>query len=138
MFFFSSRRRHTRCALLTGVQTCALPISCLRDCGGHRALLIRPSEEVDRSERRRSAGLDLDQEVCALVLDGLEGSDRTTELLPDLGIVDGHLEGTGCAPDLLARERCSDEIADMPENLRDVSTDAEARHRGEAESGEGP
>src|SRR3546814_3171355 len=28
-FFFSSRRRHTRCALVTGVQTCALPI--LRD-----------------------------------------------------------------------------------------------------------
>src|SRR3546814_10093575 len=30
-FFFSSRRRHTRCALVTGVQTCALPI-----CGGVR------------------------------------------------------------------------------------------------------
>src|SRR3546814_4130365 len=27
IFFFSSRRRHTRCALVTGVQTCALPIS---------------------------------------------------------------------------------------------------------------
>src|SRR3546814_14407099 len=30
MFFFSSRRRHTRCALVTGVQTCALPISTQR------------------------------------------------------------------------------------------------------------
>src|SRR3546814_2011477 len=29
VFFFSSRRRHTRCALVTGVQTCALPISLL-------------------------------------------------------------------------------------------------------------
>src|SRR3546814_2636584 len=28
-FFFSSRRRHTRCALVTGVQTCALPICSL-------------------------------------------------------------------------------------------------------------
>src|SRR3546814_1850572 len=27
VFFFSSRRRHTRCALVTGVQTCALPIT---------------------------------------------------------------------------------------------------------------
>src|SRR3546814_10401186 len=27
MFFLSSRRLHTRCALVTGVQTCALPIS---------------------------------------------------------------------------------------------------------------
>src|SRR3546814_7821513 len=26
IFFFSSRRRHTICALVTGVQTCALPI----------------------------------------------------------------------------------------------------------------
>src|SRR3546814_7902373 len=31
VFFFSSRRRHTRCALVTGVQTCALPI-----CKGER------------------------------------------------------------------------------------------------------
>src|SRR3546814_1652864 len=42
IFFFSSRRRHTSCALVTGVQTCALPIwgevadqaddaACLRD-----------------------------------------------------------------------------------------------------------
>src|SRR3546814_7812916 len=27
VFFFASRRRHTRCAVVTGVQTCALPIS---------------------------------------------------------------------------------------------------------------
>src|SRR3546814_1192926 len=33
-FFFSSRRRHTRCALVTGVQTCALPIC------PHQALLV--------------------------------------------------------------------------------------------------
>src|SRR3546814_8555030 len=31
VFFFSSRRRHTICALVTGVQTCALPISNLVD-----------------------------------------------------------------------------------------------------------
>src|SRR3546814_4254719 len=28
LFFFSSKRPHTICALVTGVQTCALPISC--------------------------------------------------------------------------------------------------------------
>src|SRR3546814_132186 len=32
--FFSSRRRHTRCALVTGVQTCALPISITSTVGG--------------------------------------------------------------------------------------------------------
>src|SRR3546814_6720541 len=31
LFFFSSRRRHTRCALVTGVQTCALPIFAAQD-----------------------------------------------------------------------------------------------------------
>src|SRR3546814_13890743 len=40
-FFFSSRRRHTRCALVTGVQTCALPIQKGREGGeaGHEGLL---------------------------------------------------------------------------------------------------
>src|SRR3546814_8623504 len=33
-FFFSSRRRHTRCALVTGVQTCALPIFMCNQLGG--------------------------------------------------------------------------------------------------------
>src|SRR3546814_1422345 len=35
MFFFSSRRRHTRCALVTGVQTCALPIWIIQAMVGH-------------------------------------------------------------------------------------------------------
>src|SRR3546814_6278131 len=38
-FFFSSRRRHTRCALVTGVQTCALPI-CLPQQGGHNVRIF--------------------------------------------------------------------------------------------------
>src|SRR3546814_9218724 len=33
LFFFSSRRRHTSCALVTGVQTCALPIWSRKDRG---------------------------------------------------------------------------------------------------------
>src|SRR3546814_3261701 len=34
IYFYSSRRRHTRCALVTGVQTCALPIfHKRRQCG---------------------------------------------------------------------------------------------------------
>src|SRR3546814_7170998 len=36
-FFFSSRRRHTSCALVTGVQTCALPISGTAVTAGGRA-----------------------------------------------------------------------------------------------------
>src|SRR3546814_2669143 len=39
-FFFSSRRRHTRCALVTGVQTCALPILLETGAGKHEADLL--------------------------------------------------------------------------------------------------
>src|SRR3546814_3241835 len=37
LFFFSSRRRHTRCALVTGVQTCALPICFDYGEGGYQS-----------------------------------------------------------------------------------------------------
>src|SRR3546814_2019344 len=48
-FFFSSRRRHTRCALVTGVQTCALPIFRLMEAGqdlehGRLAAAGRPDQ----------------------------------------------------------------------------------------------
>src|SRR3546814_6047456 len=72
-FFFSSRRRHTRCALVTGVQTCALPISSARRVprGGRGDVAGRPDRTAgcrtgdptvggvariphgDRSEERR-------------------------------------------------------------------------------------
>src|SRR3546814_1878104 len=53
IFFFSSRRRHTRCALVTGVQTCALPIS-------------------GRSDRRRSG-----KTLRRLPMDGRQAAERT-------------------------------------------------------------
>src|SRR3546814_10578226 len=40
LFFFSSRRRHTRCALVTGVQMCALPIYASPNATPRRAVLI--------------------------------------------------------------------------------------------------
>src|SRR3546814_2340382 len=42
LFFLSSRRRHTRCALVTGVQTCALPIyvKTVTMLGGHAMTAI--------------------------------------------------------------------------------------------------
>src|SRR3546814_13793220 len=42
-FFFSSRRRHTRCALVTGVQTCALPICAGRSPGSRVFARCTPS-----------------------------------------------------------------------------------------------
>src|SRR3546814_6190625 len=40
LFFFSSRRLHTRCALVTGVQTCALPI-CLSRSGRENGFVVQ-------------------------------------------------------------------------------------------------
>src|SRR3546814_7381523 len=47
LFFFSSRRRHTICALVTGVQTCALPIS------------LETGSPWDLSTDPRYAGIDI-------------------------------------------------------------------------------
>src|SRR3546814_7714131 len=69
MFFFSSRRRHTRCALVTGVQTCALPIyedranrenyQFPRQCPVCGSETERP---VDEAVRRCTAGLSRSEE----------------------------------------------------------------------------
>src|SRR3546814_10041700 len=56
-FLFSSRRRHTRCALVTGVQTCALPIyACARNGFRDRPVqpLRHPSAETGRGGHRPS------------------------------------------------------------------------------------
>src|SRR3546814_6387647 len=66
LFFFSSRRRHTRCALVTGVQTCALPIW----------ITDTLSDQAGRS----------DVSVAAGRLPGLDGS-RGREIATSRGIV---------------------------------------------------
>src|SRR3546814_19879176 len=64
-FFFSSRRRHTRCALVTGVQTCALPISSPSRSSRHRtaragrfrsAQSHRPAYSQDQGLTGRTGG----------------------------------------------------------------------------------
>src|SRR3546814_14157383 len=58
--FISSRRRHTRCALVTGVQTCALPILPLVDSGAYivqpvpAPLPVPPGTNVEPSSRRKA------------------------------------------------------------------------------------
>src|SRR3546814_3573750 len=54
MFFFSSRRRHTRCALVTGVQTCALPIyEAAADFP-----IARRHQRIDAARRRMARGIE--------------------------------------------------------------------------------
>src|SRR3546814_8965079 len=65
LFFFSSRRRHTRCALVTGVQTCALPISGRDERSGEAGCRARTVHSADphsspglRVSRHRHARFD--------------------------------------------------------------------------------
>src|SRR3546814_5440967 len=55
-FFFSSRRRHTRCALVTGVQTCALPISLTTAGVLSFGLLCEPENPAQTHEDARGTG----------------------------------------------------------------------------------
>src|SRR3546814_15635944 len=68
-FFFSSRRRHTRCALVTGVQTCALPI------------LEIAAKSVVRIARSRA-----EQAQRRLLVERIVDTDIEVELVDDLQI----------------------------------------------------
>src|SRR3546814_18108512 len=74
--FFSSRRRHTRCALVTGVQTCALPICSVSPT----ATLVRASTIADHRElaRLRAEG--------AVVLFEARGLDNELQRAALLGV----------------------------------------------------
>src|SRR3546814_4626100 len=78
-FFFSSRRRHTRCALVTGVQTCALPISLkrLRDLG-NTVLVVEHDEDAIRT------------------------ADYVIDMGPGAGVRGGHVVAHGTLDQLLA------------------------------------
>src|SRR3546814_1244324 len=73
--FLSSRRRHTRCALVTGVQTCALPI-------------LAGVQEVGVGIGRRA--LDEDEVALRLHLQHLARLQA-----PDLLVVEGQVEDAG-------------------------------------------
>src|SRR3546814_10527176 len=81
-FCFSSRRRHTRCALVTGVQTCALPI-----CRSADIL----SAELLSSLSLSTLTCDVNGENCTVVetLDSAPGNDVLRLAL--LGLVGGEI-----------------------------------------------
>src|SRR3546814_1683530 len=79
-FFFSSRRRHTRCALVTGVQTCALPIS----------KNVQFSEEYRKKNPwARVPALQIDDQILTeniAILSYIAGLVPQKQLLPDTGL----------------------------------------------------
>src|SRR3546814_12330179 len=80
--FFSSRRRHTRCALVTGVQTCALPIlpGPRRGHGARRRSSVLLPALVDRSEGRSGPHQQ--------ALGGADGASPAVRPLPDRQVVE--------------------------------------------------
>src|SRR3546814_2058428 len=81
MFFFSSRRRHTRCALVTGVQTCALPIYGLTEKEFLAALkkdfeIIAHGDKIFRPSKKHTFSLYLDSKWYELVLHKELGHDE--------------------------------------------------------------
>src|SRR3546814_9124930 len=91
MFFFSSRRRHTRCALVTGVQTCALPIfeeagDWRKACGDTGIASIFIAAVTSTEDRLRAIGEASEGFVYAASLLGVTGvrselSGRATDLV---------------------------------------------------------
>src|SRR3546814_2259621 len=55
LLLLSSRRRHTRCALVTGVQTCALPIS--SSIASSVATTVVTDEEIDEAIAKLKASV---------------------------------------------------------------------------------
>src|SRR3546814_2897327 len=83
---FSSRRRHTRCALVTGVQTCALPIwlgPSNRWLSVQRAALVGPGGETFASLLARDGALEHVEVLESGSGSGVWVSDRGAELTGD-------------------------------------------------------
>src|SRR3546814_3770590 len=78
-FFFSSRRLHTRCALVTGVQTCALPI--FQDDGrGLNPPELRTSIAASSTFRHMATGAMTATELAAFLFEpGFTTSKRSEE-----------------------------------------------------------
>src|SRR3546814_11711632 len=108
-FFFSSRRRHTRCALVTGVQTCALRST-------HIARLATPDAAYDAAFRR--AGL--------LRVHALDELFAAAETLSHLGNVPGKrlaVLTNGAGTGMLALDRLVD-LGRVPATLSEQTLQA--------------
>src|SRR3546814_11548941 len=98
VFCFSSRRRHTRCALVTGVQTCALPI--YPDEGGGE--VDRPEDHEARRRRERleedERGLLVGLALRAVVPPGCGGGGEGSQRVPGDDAVQVGIGELACDP----------------------------------------
>src|SRR3546814_9545449 len=91
LFFFSSTRRHTRCALVTGVQTCALPISVV--IGGSDFLVERRKGALSTIVAKQQSREAEEAERRALL--ARAGRRRTTRARSAASVLDRKRDGKG-------------------------------------------
>src|SRR3546814_10052524 len=121
-FFFSSRRRHTRCALVTGVQTCALPIYDLRQRQGLGVRVV--NELLDKADL--PCGFAIDRHTAEQEARCLSVADERPQSCDVRGWIKDSELGRGDAEDgVLA---CYPDIAGQCE--RDASAEAATVDRG--------
>src|SRR3546814_19138680 len=87
-FFFSSRRRHTRCALVTGVQTCALPLLCSRERVMKSCLIVDDSKVIRKVARRILETMDFSVSEAG---DGQEALIACRQSPPDVVLIDWNM-----------------------------------------------
>src|SRR3546814_6167870 len=112
LFFFSSRRRHTRCALVTGVQTCALPIFSRQEA--ENAVTSAQQAEADVSAQQamlRSAQIDLARTTIRAPISGRIG--RSTYTI-------GALVSASQTDPLTTIQRLDPIFVDIPQSSADV------------------
>src|SRR3546814_5975588 len=104
MFFFSSRRRHTGCALVTGVQTCALPISRRSYAVLLLGRIAPPAKERPRFRGTRSRSRSVARLIVGL-LPPVSPSDRQATRPPIIRLL---VFGLGDAPARRSEEHTSE------------------------------
>src|SRR5881628_3895018 len=84
VFFFSSRRRHTRCQSVTGVQTCALPIYFrIHFRPAYRDVALTEAREAERAYALLASELHPPRGTVDLTLgDDIDGSNGFTTVFP--------------------------------------------------------
>src|SRR3546814_6574884 len=108
VFFFSSRRRHTRCALVTGVQTCALPIYLTGFYIDYKNPIV--------TQATQGIPISYNTNVSAAVSHGFEGRVLWNTPLPGLiwslsgSITDEHITKTFTASDEIGRASCRERV----------------------------
>src|SRR3546814_14816373 len=110
-FFFSSRRRHTRCALVTGVQTCALPISSAArarveqaaravheaDCAYHSRLSARDNAKAQLDMIRPLVEHGIEPRMTLVQMQSAAAAAKTDSASAAAGVSRGQAAGTEAA-----------------------------------------